>query len=189
MRELKTAFKLTLVFVIIVGIIYPLVTTVFGKIIFPGKSAGSLVYNNGTVVGSTLIGQNFTDTKWFMGRPSAVNYDATKSGGTNQALSNPAFKAAVNKNIDDFLKNNPTAVKADVPEDIVTASASGLDPEISVEAALLQISRVAKGNSLTEDVVKTIVNNNIEHKFLGIFGEDRVNVLKLNLLIQDKTKM
>lgn len=189
MRELKTAFKLTIVLVIIVGIVYPLVTTLLGIAIFPGKSTGSLVYKNGVIIGSNLIGQNFTDDKYFTGRPSAVNYDAIKSGGTNLAVSNPAFKDAVNKNIDAFLKANPTVNRADIPEDIVTSSASGLDPEISVKAALLQVSRVAKASSLSEDSVKTIVNNNIEHKFLGIFGQERVNVLKLNLSVLDKTKM
>lgn len=181
MKDVKRGIKLTLIFMIMLGVIYPLVMTGISKLIFPSKSNGSLVYNNGQLIGSSLIGQQFTDGRWFQGRPSALNYDASKSGGTNLAMSNPEFTKEVNKNIQDFLSKNPSVKQQDIPTDMITASASGLDPDITVASAKLQAARVAKANGMTVDEVDKIIDNNKKGKFLGIFGQERVNILTLNM--------
>ena len=188
MKEFGKGFKFILVLMIITGIIFPLFMTGISRIIFPEKSKGSIVTQNGKIIGSKLIGQKFTDNKWFIGRPSASDYDGLKSGGSNLALTNPKFKESVNKNIEEFLSKNPEVSKNDIPVDMVTSSASGLDPDISYEAALLQAKRVAKENNISYNEVLKIVKDNKEGKFLGIFGEDKVNVLKVNLALLEKTK-
>lgn len=188
MKELSRAIKVTLVFMLMLGILFPVVMTGISRVAFPNKSNGSLVYSDGKVVGSKLIGQNFQGDKWFQGRPSESKYDGTKSGGSNLSMTNPKWKKKVEENIDNFIKNNPGVKRKDIPEDIITSSASGLDPEISLEAANLQVARVAKANGITEDEVKKLVNDNCSGKFLGVFGEKRVNVLNLNLAVFNKTK-
>ncbi len=186
MNEVKKGLRLTLVFVIILGVIYPLAMTGISNLFFPKQAKGSLVYNKNVLVGSSLIGESFTDDKWFQGRPSAVNYDASKSGGTNTAMSNPEFKKILEKNLQDFLAKNPTVKKQDVPADMITASASGLDPEISVESARLQAERVAKANGMSVDDVNKLIDSTKSGKFLGLFGQERVNVLTLNLKLLNK---
>ncbi|MGB9679257.1 MAG: potassium-transporting ATPase subunit KdpC [Thermoanaerobacteraceae bacterium] len=188
MKEISKALKFILIFVVILGFIYPFFMTFIANLIFPYQANGSIIIKDGKPVGSELIGQNFDGSKWFQGRPSAVDYDALSSGGTNYALSNPKLTQEVEKNISDFLKANPGVNKKDIPVDIVTSSGSGLDPHISPEAAYLQVKRVAKANNLPEDVVKKLVDNNIEGRFLGIFGNPRVNVLKLNLSLLNELK-
>ncbi|KHO63144.1 potassium-transporting ATPase subunit C [Thermoanaerobacter sp. YS13] len=188
MSEFKRAIKFTLVLMVLIGLVYPFFMTAIANLIFPYQAKGSIIKIDGKAVGSELIGQKFTDYKWFMGRPSAVDYNAESSGGTNYALSNPKFKEEVEKNIEEFLKKNPGVTKSDIPADIVTSSASGLDPHISPQAAYLQVERVAKANNLPEKVVKKLVDENIEGRFLGIFGEPRVNVLKLNLSLLEEIK-
>lgn len=186
MNEVKKGLRLTLIFAIILGVIYPLVMTGISNLLFPKQAKGSLVYNKNILIGSSLIGESFTDDKWFQGRPSAVNYDASKSGGTNAAMSNPEFKKALEKNLQDFLAKNPTVKKQDVPADIITASASGLDPEISVESARLQAGRVAKANGMSVDDVNKLIDSTKSGKFLGLFGQERVNVLTLNLKLLNR---
>jgi K+-transporting ATPase ATPase C chain len=188
MSEFKRAIKFTLVLIVLIGLVYPFVMTAIANLIFPYQAKGSIIKVDGKAVGSELIGQKFTDSKWFMGRPSAVDYNAESSGGTNYALSNPKFKEEVERNIEEFLKKNPGVKRSDIPADIVTSSASGLDPHISPQAAYLQVERVAKANNLPEKVVKKLVDENIEGRFLGIFGEPRVNVLKLNLSLLEEIK-
>ncbi|AEM79385.1 K+-transporting ATPase ATPase C chain [Thermoanaerobacter thermohydrosulfuricus] len=188
MSEVKKAIKFTLVLMILLGLIYPFIMTAIANLIFPYQAKGSIIKVDGKAVGSELIGQKFTDSKWFMGRPSAVDYNAESSGGTNYALSNPKFKEEVERNIEEFLKKNPGVKRSDIPADIVTSSASGLDPHISPQAAYLQVERVAKANNLPEKVVKKLVDENIEGRFLGLFGEPRVNVLKLNLSLLEEIK-
>ncbi|EIV99636.1 potassium-transporting ATPase subunit KdpC [Thermoanaerobacter siderophilus] len=188
MSEVKKAIKFTLVLMILLGLIYPFIMTAIANLIFPYQAKGSIIKVDGKAVGSELIGQKFTDSKWFMGRPSAVDYNAESSGGTNYALSNPKFKEEVERNIEEFLKKNPGVKRSDIPADIVTSSASGLDPHISPEAAYLQVKRVAQANNLPEEVVKKLVDKNIEGRFLGLFGEPRVNVLKLNLSLLEEIK-
>lgn len=186
MSDIKRGLKLTLIFMIILGVIYPLTMTGISNLVFPDKSKGSLLYNKDELIGSSLIGQKFTDDRWFQGRPSAVDYDASKSGGSNLSMTNPEFKKAVDKNIEDFLSKNPTVKKEDIPADIVTASASGLDPEITVTAAKLQVERVARANGKTVDEINKIIDNNKSSKFLGLFGQERVNVLLLNMKLLNK---
>ncbi|HHW57755.1 MAG TPA: potassium-transporting ATPase subunit KdpC [Clostridia bacterium] len=188
MSEVKKAIKFTLVLMILLGLIYPFIMTAIANLIFPYQAKGSIIKVDGKAVGSELIGQKFTDSKWFMGRPSAVDYNAESSGGTNYALSNPKFKEEVERNIEEFLKKNPGVKRSDIPADIVTSSASGLDPHISPQAAYLQVERVAKANNLPKKVVKKLVDENIEGRFLGLFGEPRVNVLKLNLSLLEEIK-
>ena len=186
MNEVKKGLRLTLIFVIILGVIYPLVVTGISNLFFPKQAKGSLVYNKNVLVGSSLIGESFTDNKWFQGRPSAVNYDSSKSGGPNTATSNPEFKKNLEKNLQDFLAKNPTVKKQDVPADMITASASGLDPEISVQSARLQAERVAKANGMSVNDVNKLIDSTKSGKFLGLFGQERVNVLTLNLKLLNK---
>ncbi|MBE3579044.1 MAG: potassium-transporting ATPase subunit KdpC [Caldanaerobacter subterraneus] len=187
-EEIKRTIKFTLVFMVLLGLVYPFVMTGIANLLFPYQAKGSIIKVDGKPVGSELIGQKFTDPRWFMGRPSAVDYDATSSGGTNYALSNPKFHEELEKNIEEFLKKNPGVKRSEIPADIVTSSGSGLDPHISPEAAYLQVKRVAKANGLPEEVVKKLVDKNIEGRFLGLFGEPRVNVLKLNLSLLEEIK-
>ncbi|MDI3519230.1 MAG: potassium-transporting ATPase KdpC subunit [Caldanaerobacter sp.] len=187
-EEIKRTIKFTLVFMVSLGLVYPFVMTGIANLLFPYQAKGSIIKVDGKPVGSELIGQKFTDPRWFMGRPSAVDYDATSSGGTNYALSNPKFHEELEKNIEEFLKKNPGVKRSEIPADIVTSSGSGLDPHISPKAAYLQVKRVAKVNGLPEEVVKKLVDKNIEGRFLGLFGEPRVNVLKLNLSLLEEIK-
>lgn len=184
MKELGRGLKITLVFMIVLGIIYPLTMTGLSRLFFPYNSQGSLVKADGKVVGSALLGQNFTGNKWFTGRPSVNNYDGLKSGGSNLALTNPNFKEKVDKNIEYFMNKNNGIKRADIPVDIVTSSSSSLDPDISVQAAKLQVSRVALNNNLKEDDVLKLINDNTKGKFLNLYGDERVNVLELNLALQ-----
>lgn len=186
MKDVKPGLRLTLIFVIILGIIYPLTMTGVSRLVFPEKAKGSLLYNKDELIGSSLIGQKFTEDRWFQGRPSAVDYDASKSGGTNLAMSNPEFGKSVEKNIQDFISKNPTAKKEDIQSDIVTASASGLDPEITVVSAKLQAERVAKANGKTVEEIYSLIDDAKIGKFIGIFGQERVNVLELNLKLLNK---
>lgn len=186
MNDVKKGLRLALIFIIMLGVIYPLAMNGICNLIFPDKAKGSLVYIKNELAGSSLIGQNFTGDKWFQGRPSAAGYDASKSGGTNLAVSNPEFKKNLDKNIQDFLSRNPGVKEEDIPTDIITASASGLDPEISVTSAKLQAERIAKANGSSVDEINKIIDNNKEGKLLGVFGQERVNVLRLNLELLNK---
>ena len=186
MSDIKSGLKLTVIFMIILGLAYPLFMTGITNVIYPEKSKGSLICNKDELIGSKLIGQKFTDDKWFQGRPSAVDYDASKSGGSNLAMSNPEFKKSMDKNISDFISKNPGVKREDIPADLITASGSGLDPEITIEAARLQAERVAKANGITVEEVNKIIDKNKSDKFLGVAGQERVNVLKLNLDILNR---
>lgn len=189
MKEVIKSIRIILVFAVILGILYPLAITGISSVAFKPQAEGSLVYSDNKIVGSSLIGQNFTGDMWFHGRPSVSSYNGLKSGGTNLAMSNPDFKKNTEANIDNFLSQNPGVKREDIPADIVTASASGLDPDISVDAAYLQVKRVAAANGMTEAQVKSLVDKNKETKFLNIFGQNRVNVLKLNLdILRSKKK-
>lgn len=186
MSDIKRGLRLALVFMILLGIIYPLVMTGISNLIFPVKAQGSLVYNNNVLIGSSLIGQKFDEVRWFQGRPSAVDYDASKSGGSNLSMSNPEFKKALDKNLQDFLIKNPGVKKEGIPADMLTASASGLDPDITVASAKLQAERVAKANGMNIEQINKLIDDNKHSKLLGIFGQDRVNVLELNLKLLNK---
>lgn len=198
-NNIKQAFLLSIVFIIICGFCYPLLLTGLGQLIFPWQANGSIIEKNGVAVGSELVGQNFTDVRFMKGRPSAVDfntyteqnkkdglYQGPASGSYNYAPSNPALKERVELDMADFLKNNPEKQTQDVPGDLLTASGSGLDPHISPAAALVQITALASNTGLPESKLAEIVQKNTQKKLLGIFGEDTVNVLKVNLDIAEE---
>ena len=171
------------------GVIYPLAVTGAGSALFPSQAAGSILEVDGKPVGSALIGQQFTSPKYFWGRPSATGpmpYNANGSSGSNLGPLNPAFTEAVKGRVD-ALKSADPGNTAPIPVDLVTASGSGLDPEISLAAANYQARRVAAQRGMAPEHVQSLVEQYATHKVLGIFGEPRVNVLALNLALDGKT--
>lgn len=185
-----TAIKMTCVLTLLTGIIYPFLVFGLGQFLFPVQANGSLVARDGRVVGSALIGQNFADPKYFHGRPSAAGdkgYDATSSGGSNLGPTNKSLIDAVRSRVKEVLAQNPGTTASQVPIDLVTASGSGLDPEISPAAAEFQIPRVAKARGLNEDQVRAVVDSLIRPRWAGIFGEPGVNVLRLNITIDQQS--
>jgi potassium-transporting ATPase KdpC subunit len=194
LREIRPAIVVLLALTLITGLVYPLAMTGIAGLIFPRQAQGSLIERDGKVVGSVLIGQVFTSDKYFHGRPSATTapdpkdatktipapYNAANSGGSNLGPSNKALIDRVQGDIDALKKENPAAP---VPADLVTTSASGLDPHISPEAALFQVPRIAKARNMPEDRIRQLVEDNTEGRFLGLLGEPRVNVLMLNLAL------
>ncbi|HLK85301.1 MAG TPA: potassium-transporting ATPase subunit KdpC [Candidatus Binataceae bacterium] len=186
MRTLTTAATMTLALTLLTGIVYPLLVWGFAQVIFPWQANGSLLVRDGHVIGSAIIGQNFADARYFHPRPSAAGdkgYDASDSSGSNLGPTNRKLidttKAALHK----ALEENPGASPAQVPMDMVTASGSGLDPEISIAAAELQVARVAKARGLGEPAVRQAVYEHIRPRLLGLVGEPGVNVLELNLAL------
>lgn len=147
----------------------------------PGKGDGVTVSVNGKVVGYALEGQNFSADQYFWSRPSAVGYNAAGSGGSNKGPTNPDYLKDVTSRIDSFLVHNKTVNKKDIPSELVTASGSGLDPDISRQAAYVQIARIAKVRGMSEDAVQTIVDKHIDHPLLGLMGTEKINVLSLNI--------
>jgi K+-transporting ATPase ATPase C chain len=195
-REIRPAIVVLVALTLITGLVYPLAMTGIADVIFPKQAQGSLIERNGTVVGSSLIGQPFTSNKYFHGRPSATTapdpsdstktvpapYNAANSGGSNLGPSNKALIDRVQGDIDALKKENPNMP---VPADLVTTSASGLDPHISPDAALFQVPRIAKARNLPEDRVRQLVVNKTEGRLFGLLGEPRVNVLLLNLALDE----
>lgn len=169
----------------ITGLIYPMLVTGAAKAVFPAQADGSLIVLDGTTVGSRLIGQNFSDPKHFWGRPSATSpqpYNASSSGGSNQGPLNPALTDAVKGRIEALRAVDPGNT-APVPVDLVTASASGLDPDISPAAAQYQAARVARVRGVPVEQINTLIAKNTQRPLLGLLGESRVNVLALNLAL------
>jgi K+-transporting ATPase ATPase C chain len=186
---LRPAVSLFVLLSAITGIAYPLVVTGIARVAFPDAAGGSLVVKDGKAIGSTLIGQNFTDPKHFWGRPSATGpypYNAAASGGSNQGPLNPALVDAVKGRIDALKAADPGNVKP-VPVDLVTASASGLDPHISPEAARYQLQRIAAARKLSIERVASMIDAHTQGRDFGLFGEARVNVLLLNLALDSQT--
>jgi K+-transporting ATPase ATPase C chain len=192
LRQFRPAILLTLLLTLIVGIIYPLAVTGAAQALFPSQANGSLVYMNGKPVGSTLIGQYWTQPQYFHGRPSAtVNlqgtpapYQANNSGGSNLGPTNKVLIQTLQQRITALKQENPDVpAGTPIPVDLVTASASGLDPDISVAAAYYQIPRIARARGLSQSTVRTLVDAHITGRFLGLFGEPRINVLDLNLAL------
>ncbi len=183
---IRPAVSLFVVLTVVTGVVYPLAVTGVAKAAFPNQAAGSLIVQDGKTVGSSLIGQNFTDPKYFWGRPSATSpmaYNGQGSGGSNLGPLNPALTDAVKGRVDALRAADP-GNKAAVPVDLVTTSASGLDPEISVAAAEYQVPRIARLRRLSPEVVEGIVARHTEGRLFGLLGERRVNVLDMNLELQ-----
>jgi len=189
-QTIRPAALLFVVLTIITGIVYPLVTTGIGQWLMPKQAGGSLIEKDGKLVGSTLIGQNFTEAKYFWGRPSATApypNNAAASTGSNLGPLNPALAEAVKGRVA-ALKNADPDNSQPIPVDLVTTSASGLDPHISPAAAYYQINRVAKARGLSPETVQVLINNNTEGRQWGVLGEPRVNVLLLNIALDNATK-
>lgn len=184
-NTLRPLLVLFLLLSILTGLVYPLVVTGLAQTLFPAQAAGSLVYRDGKPVGSALIGQHFSDPKHFWGRPSATGpmpYNASASGGANLGPLNPALTEAVQARVAALRAADPGNTLP-VPVDLVTSSASGLDPHISLAAARYQTARVAKARQLPADKVAALVEEQAERPWLGFFGEAQVNVLRLNLAL------
>lgn len=200
LHNTKRAVLVTVVLMIICGLIYPLVLTGISKVIFPRQAEGSLIRVDGKVVGAETIGQEFTEDYYMWGRPSAYHYntytedengnlvysDGTEfagvsSGSNNYAPTNEALTERVENDMEKFLERNPEVKAEDIPTDLLTASGSGLDPHISPESAQIQIPRIAEASGLSEEKVEEIVSEHTEGKLLGVFREETVNVLMVNL--------
>ncbi|MFY9221646.1 MAG: potassium-transporting ATPase subunit KdpC [Blastocatellia bacterium] len=180
LKQIYTAVMAILVFTIITGFIYPLVVTLLAQVLFNDQANGSLIKKDGQIVGSRLIGQSFSSNEYFYSRPSAagIGYDATSSGGTNWGPTNHLLIDRVKVNATALKKENPNSL---IPVDLVTASASGLDPDISPASAHFQISRVAKARNISEQQINDLVVKHTKTRQFNILGENRVNVLELNL--------
>jgi len=185
-RALLVSLRMAVVTIVLTGLIYPLVVWGFGAVLFPKQAAGSLITDaGGSVIGSSLIGQSFTADKYFQPRPSAAGtngYDAMSSSFSNLGPTSKALMLAVRKRVAD-VANADGATNGSVPVDMVTSSASGLDPDISPDNAALQVARVAKARGLSVDAVKQLVAQHTRGRDLGFLGEPRVNVLELNLAL------
>lgn len=188
MNVMRPALMLLAFFTALTGVAYPLLVTGAAQVLFPEKANGSLLYRNGRAVGSALIGQQFSRPEYFWGRLSATGtapYNGMASGGANLGVLHPALVDAAKARAEALRAADPTATGA-IPMDLVTASASGLDPHISVQAAEFQAARIARARGLSVEHVKALIQEHAEGRFLGVIGIPRVNVLKLNLALDGK---
>jgi K+-transporting ATPase ATPase C chain len=181
-RQLRIAVLMFLALTVLTGLVYPLLVTALSQLIFPWRANGSLLRVHGKVVGSELLGQGFTDPKYFQSRPSAVDYNAASSGASNLGPTSKQLMDSVKARVEQVRKDNGLPPGTPIPADLVTASGSGLDPHISLESALLQVSRIARQRNLSPDRLAHWVRANSQPNWLGT-GLDRVNVLKLNLAL------
>ena len=183
-RYIMPAVKLTLVLVLVLAGLYPLLIAGVAKMA-PGKGDGETVTFNGRVVGYANIGQKFTEDKYFWSRPSAADYNAAGSAGSNKGPSNPDYLKIVQERIDTFLAHNPGVQKDDIPAELVTASGSGLDPDLSPAAAEIQVARIAKARGIQEERVKALVKEHTQGPLFGFMGPEKVNVLHLNVALDN----
>jgi potassium-transporting ATPase KdpC subunit len=182
MKNFLIAIKLTIILIVICSGLFPLLVALVGKLA-PGGGKGETMTVNGKVVGYANVGQKFTEDKYFWSRPSAVVYNAAGSAGSNKGPSNPGYLKTVQDRIDTFLIHNPGIKKEDIPAEMVTASGSGLDPDISPASAFVQIKRIAAVRGLPEEKVKALVEAHIDKPLLGLLGPAKINVLKLNVAL------
>ncbi|EEL72388.1 MULTISPECIES: K(+)-transporting ATPase subunit C [Bacillus] len=186
---LSPIIRITFTFLVLCGLVYPLIVTGIAQAVMKDNADGSLIYNDkDEVVGSKLIGQNFTDPRYFHGRVSSIEYKAEASGSNNYAPSDPELAKRVEKSIEDWKKQNRAVPVTEVPIDLVTNSGSGLDPDISPKAASVQVDRISKLTNIPKEKLDQLIKDQTEGAALGLFGEDRVNVLKLNLELQKLMK-
>lgn len=190
MKNLLKSIKITLVFCVFFSLFYILILWIFAQVASPNSGNAEVITLNGKVVGAANVGQMFTQDIYFWGRPSNAGdgYDATSSSGSNKGPTNPEYLAEVEVRIDSFLVHHPYLSRKEVPAEMVTASASGLDPHITPACAYVQVKRVAQARGLDETKVKAIVDNTVEKPLLGLFGTEKVNVLKLNVALEEATK-
>jgi K+-transporting ATPase ATPase C chain len=181
-KNLIISLKLTVVMIVLCAGIFPLLMAGIGKLT-PGGGHGVTLEVNGKIVGYENVGQKFSADRYFWGRPSAVEYNAAGSGGSNKGPSNPDYLAVVQARIDTFLVHNPGVRKSDIPSELVTASGSGLDPHISPAGARIQIARIASVRQLSQDKIAALVEQHTDSPFLGVFGPEKINVLKLNIAL------
>ena len=175
------ALKITLSTALLFGIIYPLFIAGIAHFIAPDEGDGEVIELNSKKIGFVLLGQSFSSERYFNSRPSAVNYNAASTGGSNKGPGNPDYLKQVEERINDILKTNPGISKKEIPIDIITASGGGLDPHISPQAAMFQIQRIAKARGLSEEKLKVLVDRHIQRPLFGLLGPSTVHVLYLNL--------
>ena len=187
MKTLLKSIKITLVFCVFFSVFYILVLWLFARVAGPNQGNAEVVTLNGKVVGAANVGQKFTEDIYFWGRPSCAGdgYDATSSSGSNKGPTNPEYLAEVKSRIDTFLVHHPYLSRKDVPAEMVTASGSGLDPDITPQSAYVQVKRVAQARGMDVEEVRRIVDKAVEKPLLGVFGTEKVNVLKLNIAIEE----
>jgi len=191
LKEFNSAIRMLILMTVVLGVIYPLGMTGFAQVMFPEQANGSLIYKQGAVVGSKLIGQNFSSDHYFHGRPSAAGadgYDAASSAGSNLGPTSKKLLSSIAERGEQIRLENGLADNAIVPSDLVTASGSGLDPHITFAAAQIQAQRVAKARNLTEEQTLALIEKNAQNPQIGFLGERRVNVVSLNLALDDVTK-
>lgn len=187
MKTLLKSIKITLVFCVFFSVFYILVLWLFARVAGPNQGNAEVVTLNGKVVGAANVGQKFTEDIYFWGRPSCAGdgYDATSSSGSNKGPTNPEYLAEVKSRIDTFLVHHPYLSRKDVPAEMVTASGSGLDPDIIPQSAYVQVKRVAQARGMDVEEVRRIVDKAVEKPLLGVFGTEKVNVLKLNIALEE----
>lgn len=187
MKNFIKSLRLTLVFCIFFSVFYVLVLWLFAQLASPNKGNAEIAFVNRKVVGAANVGQMFTKDIYFWGRPSMAGngYDATSSAGSNKGPANDEYLNEIKVRIDTFLIHHPYLSRKDIPAEMVTASASGLDPDITPQCAYIQIKRVAKARKMDENKITEIVNKSIEKPFLGLFGTEKINVLKLNIALDE----